>query len=390
MMRGMSRLRAMLRLPARPLEVRIPQDLLEVQRDGPAPLDTEPAGETLDVAFVVPSFRQVSGGHTTIARTIRALEARGVRCSIRLVDDDARTGAAEAGLADRFTAAFGPIRGPVRVGFEDWSGADVVVATAWQTVPAALRARCARSRAYFVQDHEPEFYATSAEREWASWTYRQGLHPIVASPWLAEVLRRDYGSPSSVFDIGVDTAIYRPGTDDRDGDRVLFYARASTARRGVPLGLVALEELHRRRPSTRIAIFGDARPLRTPFPHEHLGVLGREELADHYRRAAVGLVVSLTNPSLIPHEMLACGLACVDVASASSVVAHGDDTPISLARLDPSSMADAIGRLLDDPAERTARARAGTELAASLTWERTGEQVERGLREALERVRSAA
>lgn len=383
----MSRLRALLRLPAPPLEVRIPQDLLEVQRDGAAPLAGGSAGDTLDVAFVVPSFRQVSGGHTTIARTIRALEARGVRCSVWLVDDDARGGRGDDGLAARFTAAFGAIQGPVRVGFDAWSGADVVVATAWQTVPSALRLADAKARAYFVQDHEPEFYATSAEREWASWSYRQGLHPIVASPWLAQVLELEYGSASTTFDIGVDTATYRPGDGDRDMDQVLFYARASTARRGVPLGLVALEELHRRRPATRIAIFGDARPLRTAFPHEHLGVLDREELAQRYAHAAVGLVISLTNPSLIPHEMLACGLACVDVASPSSVAAHGPDTPIVLADPDPSSMAGAIERLLSDAGDRADRAAAGRDLAASLTWEQTGEQVERGLREAL--LRSA-
>lgn len=380
----MSRLRTLLRLPAPPLTVRVPQDLLEVQRDGAAPLaGGEPAGP-LRVAFVVPSFREVSGGHTTIRRTIGALEGRGVRCSVWLLDDDARdAGDGDRGLAERFTATFGAIEGPVRAGFRDWDGADVVVATAWQTVPAALRLPGARARAYFVQDHEPEFYATSAEREWAAWTYRQGLHPVVASSWLADVLRREYGTSSSTFDIGVDTGVYGPGDGARDEDAVLFYARASTPRRGVPLGLTALEELHRLRPTTRIGVFGEARRLRVPFPHEHLGVLSREELAARYRGAAVGLVVSLTNPSLIPHEMLACGLACVDVASASSTAAHGADGPIALAALHPASIAETIAGLLDDRAERARRAAAGLELTAGLTWERTGAQVEAGLREAL-------
>lgn len=383
----MSRLRALLRLPAPPLAVRVPQDLLEVQRDGPAPLSGGTPDGPLRVAFVVPSFREVSGGHTTIRRTIGALEARGVRCGVWLLDDDARTGGTGDGdLAARFSRTFGAIDGPVRVGFDGWTGADVVVATAWQTVPAALRLRGARARAYFVQDHEVEFYATSAEREWAAWTYRQGLHPIVASPWLAQVLQRDYGTPSTTFDIGVDSGVYAPGPGPRDDDAVLFYARASTPRRGVPLGLVALEELHRRRPATRIGIFGEARRLRTPFPHEHVGVLSREALAERYGRAAVGLVVSLTNPSLIPHEMLACGLACVDVASASGTAAHGQGSPIELAAPDPGSMATAVAALLDDPAERGRRAAAGRELTTALTWERTGEQVEAGLREALRRA----
>lgn len=380
----MSRLRSLLRLPARPLDVRIPADLLEVQRDGAAPLATGTAGPEIDVAFVVPSFRQVSGGHTTIAQTVRALEARGHRCSVWLLDDDARAaGSADESLAARFAAAFGAIRGPVRSGLDAWTGADVVVATAWQTVAATLRLPGAKARAYFVQDHEPEFYATSAEREWAAWSYRQGLHPIVASPWLAQVLEREYGIPSTTFAIGVDRDQYRPRDVPREDDAVLFYTRASTPRRGVPLGLMALEELHRRRPGTRTALFGEGARVRTPFPHEHLGVLGRDELAERYSRATVGLVLSLTNPSLVPHEMLACGLPCVDVASASSVAAHGPDTAIALAPLDPAGLAGTIAELLDDPAGRAARVAQGREAVAGLTWERTGEQVEAGLRAAL-------
>ncbi len=385
MMGAMSRLRTLLRLPSPPLDVRIPSGLLEVQRDGPAPLVPGPVGDSLDVAFVVPSFRQVSGGHTTISQAVRALEARGVRCSIWLLDDDARSGGgSDEALVERFRRTFGAIRGAVHAGFAGWTGADVLVATAWQTVPQALLLPGVKARAYFVQDHEAEFYATSAEREWAAWTYRQGLHPIVASPWLADLLRRDYGAESTTFDIGVDHATYRPQQAERDGDLVLFYARASTPRRGVPLGLAALEELHRRRPRTRIALFGEAQRIRTPFPHEHLGVLGREELADRYARAGAGLVLSLTNPSLIPHEMLACGLPCADLASTSSVAAFGPDTPVLLAPPTPPGLADGLARLLDDPDERARRSRAGLATVAPLTWERTGEQVESGLRRALE------
>lgn len=380
----MSRLRALLRLPARPLDVRIPSDLLEVRRDGAAPLVGGPVGPSIDVAFVVPSFRQVSGGHTTIAQTVRALEARDHRCSLWLLDDDARTtGSTDDGLAARFAASFGAIRGPVRAGLEAWRGADVVVATAWQTVAATLRLPGAKARAYFVQDHEPEFYATSAEREWAAWSYRQGLHPIVASPWLAEVVHREYGVRSTTFAIGVDREVYRPRDVPREEDSVLFYTRASTPRRGVPLGLMALEELHRRRPRTRIGLFGEGARIRTAFPHEHLGVLSRDDLAERYSRATVGVVLSLTNPSLVPHEMLSCDLPCVDIASASSVAAHGPDTAVLLAPLDPAGLAAAIGALLDDPTAREDRIAAGRRSLPDLTWERTGAEVEAGLLAAL-------
>ena len=51
--------------------------------------------------------------------------------------------------------------------FDDWYGADVVVATGWQTVYPVLELDGCRARAYLVNDHEPEFFATSVEHEWA-------------------------------------------------------------------------------------------------------------------------------------------------------------------------------------------------------------------------------
>jgi glycosyltransferase involved in cell wall biosynthesis len=82
--------------------------------------------------------------------------------------------------------------------------------------------------------------------------------------------------------------------------------------------------------------------------------------------------------------MLACGLPCADLASASSVAAFGPDTPVLLAPPTPPGLADGLARLLDDPDERARRSREGLATVAPLTWERTGEQVEAGLRRALE------
>src|SRR5204862_2725081 len=101
-----------------------------------------------------------------------------------------------------FKEFFGAVEARLRRNFERFDGADVVLATGWQTVPRVLSLPGAGARAYLVQDHEPEFYGTSAERLWAEWSYRQGLHCVCASPWLADLVReRDRASPTS-FDLG--------------------------------------------------------------------------------------------------------------------------------------------------------------------------------------------
>ena len=388
-----ARLRRLLGAPhAAPAPVVRPSGLAEVLRDGPAPLSgaagSRAEARSLHVAVVVPAFRRGSGGHATIANLVRGLEAAGHECSLWLLDDEGRhAGETPAATAASFHAFFGPVAGAVHRDLSAFSGADVVVATGWQTVPAVLRLPGAAARAYLVQDHEPEFYPTSAERLWAEWTYRQGLHCIAASPWLAELVAERYGAAATPFDLGIDHAQYAPGGQARRDDLVLFYARAVTPRRAVPLGLLALEELKRRRPAVEVGLFGESTPLRTPFAHRDLGVLDAAALTGAYRSATVGMVLSLTNPSLIPQEMLACGLPCVDVAAASMVATFGADGPVTLADPDPLALCAAIEALLDDPAARAARARAGIAWAAPRTWAGAAGQVADGLRAAL---RSAA
>ena len=362
---------------AEPLQVEAPRAILEWRRQGTAPLTEPPRDATrLHVALVIPAFRRGSGGHSTIANLVRGLEAIGHECSLWL--DAPYDGDVERD----FKAFFGEMDAPVNAGFARWTGADVAVATGWQTVHRTLLLRGAAARAYLVQDHEPEFYGASAERTWAEQTYRLGLHCVCASPWLAGVMRERYGATASHFDLGVRHEVYRllEGVERRT-DLVVLYARAVTPRRAVPLGLLALEELRMRRPQIEIALFGEGRPVAARFTQ--LGVMGHGELADLYRSATVGVVLSMTNPSLVPTEMLACGLPVVDLASEAMLATFGADGPIRLADFDPLALADAIERLLDDEAERARRSAAGIELVERRTWSAAAQQLEDGLRAAL-------
>jgi len=367
-----------------PLRVTAPPALTEVAREGVVPLAPRAGAprDRLRVAVVVPQFRRGSGGHSTIMHLLRGLVARGHSCSVWIEDTDGtHRGQAPEEVEARFRAWFDAAHVDVHATFEAWRGADVVLATGWQTVHRVLRLPGAAARGYLVQDHEPEFYGTSAERVWAESTYRLGLPCVAASPWLAGLLRDRYEARADAFDLGVDHAVYRPDPAvARRDDTVVFYARAVTARRAVPLGLLALRELARARPHLRIVLFGEARPIDAGFPCEQPGVLDGPQLAALYAEATVGLVLSMTNPSLVPTEMLACGLPVVDVASDAMMETFGPRGPIALAEFDPLSVAGAIGDLLDDAAERERRAAAGLELAAGRTWPRAAEQLETAMR----------
>ncbi|MDO8184070.1 glycosyltransferase family 4 protein [Conexibacter sp. JD483] len=360
----------------------------ELARHGPAPL-TPPAHDgtsgPLEVAIVIPWFPRGGGGHATIFNLVRGLEARGHRCSIWMDDPTGRhADLPDDGAVGRaLRREFGDVAAPIRRGFDAWRGAEVVLATSWPTAyRVQLLERCG-ARAYLVQDHEPEFHATSAEAIWAAATYRAGFHCIAASRWLAALLRDEYGASVSHFDLGIDHGRYSagPGRSER-ALRVLFYARPSTPRRAVPLGLFALAELHRRRPGVELELFGSRAEVPTPFPSRQLGLLSADELAAAYRGATTGMVLSLTNPSLVPQEMLACGLPCVDVDRPSTRSEWGPSDAVELAAFDPAAIADALERLLDQRELWERRSAAGVAWAAGRTWPRAAAQVEAGLRAA--------
>ncbi len=379
--------RARLRLapaPAAALDLREYESVTRIGTEGPAPLAAapDPSGP-LDLALVIPPFRRGSGGHATIAHAVRALQARGHRCSLWLHDPAGRHAGDD--VRALFEDFFGPVAGAVHADLGGWKGADVAVATGWQTVPRLLALPGAGARAYLVQDHEAEFYATSAERVWAASTYALGLHAITAGPWLVQVLREQYGAAATPFDLAVDHERYRPPDvpDARRADTVAFYARATTPRRGVPLGLLALAELHRRRPQTRIVLYGEPQELDLPFPAEQAGVLDIGGLAALYGEATVGMVLSLTNYSLIAQEMLACGLPCVELDLPGTRAAYGAEAPLELAPPTISALAGALARLLDDPALRARRAEAGRVLVQRHTWAGAAQQIEAGLRAAI-------
>ena len=364
------------------------EDPTRVLNEGPVPLLNPSPGlsrrERLRIAMVIPPFTGGSGGHTTLLQILVRLERRGHVCSVWLHDYYGRTTNIWPGqLRHDIRDYFAPIAGAVYNGFDEWHGADVVVATGWETVHPVLRLPDCYSRAYVVNDHEPEFFAASAERALAENTYRHGLHCIAASPWLRDLLVARYNATADAFQLGVDHSVYRPRETLRRGDTIVYYARHSTPRRAVPIGLAALGELYRRRPDIRIVLFGTDAPVDTTFPYEHAGVLRRDDLSRLYSHATVGLCLSLTNFSLMPKEMLACGLPCVELAGVSAESIFGDDGPIELAPLNPVRIADAIEALLDDRELWKERSLAGIEFVASHTWERATDEVEAGLRHAL-------
>ncbi len=319
-----------------------------------------------------------SGGHTTLLRLVEHLERSGHTCRLYFYDryaGDIRT------HTEVFRGYWPQIRAEVADATGPMQPCDAVFATSWQSAYVVADPRTPGRRFYCVQDFEPLFYPAGSESLLAENTFRFGFHGITAGRWLAEKLTVEYGMPCDYFEFGADTDAYRvdAGAERPVRDGVVFYAKPSTPRRAYSLGLLALEEFHRRHPDVPIHLFGENVGA-LPFPAQRHGVITPSELNALYNRCLAGLCLSVTNISLIPFELLAAG--CIPVVNDARHNRLVLDSPyVRYVQPTPGELAAALSDVVSatPPGQREERARAAAAGVADLPWDAAGAAVERVL-----------
>ncbi|HWM62703.1 MAG TPA: hypothetical protein VNP96_01785 [Solirubrobacterales bacterium] len=333
-------------------------------------------GEPLTVAWVCVPPGAGSGGHTTMFRMVAALERAGHRCVVYLHDrhgwDVEQHRRAIRNWWPWVDAEVRDLAG----GIED---SHAIFATSWPTAYPVLASPAKGVRCYFVQDFEPWFYPAGSEALLAEATYRFGFHGVTAGRWLAQLLRREYGMAADHFDFGCDLEHYAlAGSPERSG--VCYLCRPGKPRRAHELAVASLELFAARHPEVEIHTYG-ASPGNLPFATTDHGLLTPQELGALYGRCAAGLVLSATNVSLVPHEMLAAGcIPVVNDAEHNRVVLDNDH--VAYAEPMPFELARTLSRLVSRPAaEQAAAAEAAAASVESISWTESGERVERVVRE---------
>src|SRR3954470_15955611 len=271
-------------------------------------------GPSLKLAWFVPPWHVGSGGHTTVFRLVREMERRGHRCEIYVFDPFHREKRSGEELRREIRERFVPVEAAVHNGLDGFAGADVAIATQWWSAFGVRDLPRCREKVYLVQDDEAQFHETSSESLWVDETFRMGFRYIAYTGWLADVLREREGVEARHFDCGTDTETYTfAGEEGREPGLVAVYARRETGRRAVDLALAGLATLVERRPGMRIVLFGSEIEFESPTPAQNLGTRPPAELAELYRRAAAGVVFSLTTHSLVAQEMMASGLPVLEL-----------------------------------------------------------------------------
>jgi hypothetical protein len=330
----------------------------------------------IDIAWIMSPPGRESGGHQNLFRFIKFAEDAGHRCTVHLYSSATeRVSVTEVKGMLSTSEAYPELRAEI-VNYDPRNGvgsrAQALFATGWETAYPAFLDKSTARRFYFVQDFEPSFYPMGSEYILAENTYRFGFHGITAGGWLSTKLHNEYGMTTDHFDFAVDKRFY--GVTNRGARReIFFYARPVTPRRAFEFGLLALADFAKMRPDVTINMAGwDVSNWEIPFRYTNLASLNLSELNEVYNRCAAGLVMSLSNMSLLPLELICAGVTPV-VNDGPNNRMVSDNPFIEYVPLSPRAIARKLVEVLDRP-DTAEHALAMSESVVNTDWRDSGAQ----------------
>lgn len=261
------------------------------------------------------------------------------------------------------------------------------------TGPAIVAAAARLGRPSVITMHGGDVYVNHDEgydfptRWYVKPVLRRTLRRASALTAISEDCRRHalnagaYDSSIHVIMNGADLRRFSPSEDSQrvqEGSQTIFACRQLFPRKGIRFLIQAAAMIRPKYPNLKLVLAGDgferpeleklARDLGIADITTFLGWMPNEELPNQFRAAAISVIPSLEEGFGIPAaEAMGCELPVVasDAGGLPEVVDHGV-TGLVVPRGDASALAEALDRLLADPALRRQMGRAGRERALRL------------------------
>ncbi len=359
-----------------------------VLRKEKTPFDKEAYEKAKDgkkiINWVIPEMGLSSGGHINIFRFVTMLQKAGFQNRMYIIKPQAFHSSEEcrAFLAQHYVLDLDEIE--VSINVAEMGFAHATVATSWQTAYTVRDFDNTISKFYFVQDFEPYFFPVGSEYSFAENTYKMGFRGITAGYWLQDKLHDEYGMETEGFSFSYNRNLYEPKEKRDNTPRVFFYARPVTERRNFELGLLALNEIAKRNKDVEVVFAGwDIRNYTIPFKHKNLGSVREDKLADLYAQCDMCLILSGTNLSLLPLEVMASNSVAVCSRGANSDWLVNDDNAI-MVDFDPDDIADKICYYLEHPEELAEIRKKGLAFAEASDWQKEGDKVVAAMKKGIE------
>jgi glycosyltransferase involved in cell wall biosynthesis len=251
------------------------------------------------------------GGHYTLFRFANHFAKKGTRQIIYTYDNSQRS--AEE-LMVELDGAIPDCQLEVITNPKLLPECDVALATTWQSAYYVQAFPFAKSKFYFMQDFESQFYAHGTASMQANNTYGFGFHGVTGGTW-NQAMYESFGGKAEHYIFSTDRDIFFPATDAgkvRDEvKRIFFYGRPSTERRCFELGITSLQKIAEKFPNIEIVLAGLDIDGQLPFKATLLGSLSLAKTGELYRTCDIGIAFSGTNLSYLPVELMACGVPVI-------------------------------------------------------------------------------
>lgn len=325
--------------------------------------------------WIIPEMGIGSGGHINIFRFISMLENSGIHNRV-YIEKPVNFNTNEA-LHEFIKKHFSILDEKVEIFYntETIAFAHGTVATSWTTAYYVKMFNNTISKFYFVQDYEPYFYSLGSEYEFANNTYKFGFRGITAGDWLKNICINDYNMTADSFGFSYDKDLYSAQNKKDDTPRVFFYARPVTPRRDFELGLLALHQLTKLVPEVEVVFAGwDVSNYEIPFKHQNRGIVSIEDLSELYGQCDMCLVISNTNLSLLPLEVMASNSVAVCSKGENSTWLVNEENSI-LVDFEPNSIAKTMQYYLENKQELEEIRKRGLKFAQSTSWDKEGKKV---------------
>jgi glycosyltransferase involved in cell wall biosynthesis len=211
--------------------------------------------------------------------------------------------------------------------------------------------------------------------------YRGATVVACFSENVAGSMIEDYGvDPERVEVVGAGANVFPEQAPRCDDGRTIAFVGKEFARKGGQVLLEAFARLRRSIAKARLLVAGPPLPRAAPPGVAYLGFVSLDELPALLSQASVFALPTLAEPFGIAYlDAMACGVPCVGtrIEAVPEIIREGV-TGLLVPPGDPAALAQALERLLRDPAgARAMGARGRAWVSAGALWSHVGARLER-------------
>jgi glycosyltransferase involved in cell wall biosynthesis len=274
---------------------------------------------------------------------------------------------------------------------QNWVQSEITISTFCTTAYANYALMDRTIPMYHMQSYEELFFDDEVSRKIARLTYFLPLGLIANSKWLRGQIKDRTRRDSYLLNPGIDTGVFCPRGDAAGKyecpSKITLVSYYSPRRfKAWDDALKAMRIVFEKVGKDRLewVAFGDIPSSMPDLPVKFVGKTLGASLAQLYSSAYIVFMNSwFESFPLPPLEAMACGTAVVTTRLGTEDYAYDGENALVIPPKQPEALAEAVIKLIDEPAVAGRLARNGIETAREFTWNKAADRLEEIIQQAI-------